>query len=51
LVRAIYVGLDPRLARPAGLSALAHLEDLVTRGRVATDGAPAIDGRYRLAAG
>jgi glyoxylase-like metal-dependent hydrolase (beta-lactamase superfamily II) len=51
LVRAIYVGLDPRLARPAGLSVLAHLEDLVTRGRVATDGAPAIDGRYRLAAG
>src|SRR5437016_1368765 len=49
LVRAIYVGLDPRLARAAGLSVLAHLEDLVARGKVATDGAPSIEGRYRFA--
>ncbi len=49
LVRAIYVGLDPRLTRAAGLSVLAHLEDLVTRGRVATDGEPSIEGRFRLA--
>ncbi len=49
LVRAIYVGLDPRLTRAAGLSVLAHLEDLVTRRRVATDGEPSIDGRFRLA--
>ena len=48
LVRAIYVGLDPRLAGAAGLSVLAHLEDLVARGLVATDGAPSIGGRYRL---
>jgi glyoxylase-like metal-dependent hydrolase (beta-lactamase superfamily II) len=48
LVRAIYVGLDPRLTRAAGLSVLAHLEDLTARGRVATEGAPSIDGRYRL---
>jgi len=40
IVRAIYIGLDPRLVKAAGLSVLAHLEDLVTRGRVATDGAP-----------
>ena len=33
LVRDIYVGLDPRLTRAAGLSVLAHLEDLVARGR------------------
>jgi glyoxylase-like metal-dependent hydrolase (beta-lactamase superfamily II) len=51
LVRAIYVGLDPRLAKAAGLSVLAHLEDLVTRGVVATEGAPSIDGRYRFAVG
>ena len=50
LVRAIYIGLDPRLAGAAGLSTLAHLEDLVARGLVATDGAPSILGRYRLAA-
>ncbi|MBI5110570.1 MAG: MBL fold metallo-hydrolase [Rhodovulum sp.] len=50
LVRAIYIGLDPRLAGAAGLSVLAHLEDLVARGVVATDGPPAVDGIYRLAA-
>jgi len=49
LVRAIYIGIDPRLVGGAGLSVLAHLEDLVARGRVATDGPPSIDGRYRLA--
>ena len=49
LVRAIYIGLDPRLAGAAGLSTLAHLEDLLARGLVATDGAPSILGRYRLA--
>jgi glyoxylase-like metal-dependent hydrolase (beta-lactamase superfamily II) len=48
IVRAIYIGLDPRLIKAAGLSVLAHLEDLVARKRVATDGQPAIDGRYRL---
>jgi glyoxylase-like metal-dependent hydrolase (beta-lactamase superfamily II) len=49
LLRAIYIGLDPRLAGAAGLSMLAHLEDLTARGLVATDGAPSISGRYRLA--
>ena len=49
LVRAIYVDLDPRLVGSAGLSVLAHLEDLVTRGVVRTDGPPSIAGTYRLA--
>lgn len=49
LVRAIYIGLDPRLTGAAGLSVLAHLEDLVARSVVATDGAPTIGGVYRLA--
>jgi glyoxylase-like metal-dependent hydrolase (beta-lactamase superfamily II) len=48
IVRAIYIGLDPRLTRAAGLSVLAHLEDLVARQRVRTDGAPSIEGRYCL---
>jgi glyoxylase-like metal-dependent hydrolase (beta-lactamase superfamily II) len=48
LVRAIYIGLDPRLVKAAGLSVLAHLEDLVTRGLVVTEGEPSISGRYRL---
>jgi glyoxylase-like metal-dependent hydrolase (beta-lactamase superfamily II) len=49
LVRAIYIGIDPRLTGAAGYSVLAHLEDLVARGIVATDGDPVIGGRYRLA--
>ena len=48
IVRAIYIGLDPRLLKAAGLSVLAHLEDLVTRGVVKTDGQPSIEGRYYL---
>jgi glyoxylase-like metal-dependent hydrolase (beta-lactamase superfamily II) len=50
LVRAIYIGLDQRLASAAALSTLAHLEDLAARGLVRTDGAPSISGRYRLPA-
>ena len=49
LVRAVYIGLDPRLVGAAGLSVLAHLEDLAARGVVATEGAPSISGIYRLA--
>ncbi len=49
IVGAIYQGLDPRLTKAAGMSVLAHLEDLVARGTVATDGAPSIAGRYRAA--
>ncbi len=46
MVRAIYRDTDPRLHGAAGLSVLAHLEDLVSRGVVSTGGAPAIDGIY-----
>ena len=49
LVRAIYIGIDPRLTGAAGYSVLAHLEDLVARGIVATDGDPVIGGTYRMA--
>ncbi len=49
MVRAIYIGIDPRLTGAAGYSVLAHLEDLVGRGIVATDGDPVIGGSYRLA--
>ena len=47
IVRAVYIGLDPRLTGAAGLSVLAHLEDLVARGVVATDGPASIAGTYR----
>ena len=49
LVSAIYANLDPRLTKAAGMSVLAHLEDLVARGVVATGGVTAIDGRFRIA--
>ncbi|MGX7708318.1 MBL fold metallo-hydrolase [Methylobacterium sp. Gmos1] len=47
LVAALYSGLDPMLRPAAALSVFAHLEDLVERGRVVTDGPPALDGEYR----
>jgi hydroxyacylglutathione hydrolase len=50
IVRASYIGIDPRLVPAAGRSVFAHLEDLVTRKVVATDGEPSIDGTYRLVA-
>jgi hypothetical protein len=46
LVAAIYRDIDPRLTGAAGLSVLAHLEDLVARGLVQTDGQPAIGGTF-----
>lgn len=49
LVRAIYIGLDQRLFGAAALSVLAHLEDLVARGVVATEGVPSVAGRYWVA--
>lgn len=46
MVLAIYRDTDPRLHGAAALSVLAHLEDLVARGEVETDGAPALRGVY-----
>lgn len=48
MVAAIYKDTDPRMHAAAGLSVLAHLEDLVARGIVETDGDPSIEGVYRL---
>ena len=46
---AIYQGFEPGPRRaPPGLSVFAHLEDLVARGIVATDGRAALTGEYRL---
>lgn len=50
IVERIYEGLDPRLKGGAALSVLAHLEDLVRKGRVASsDGAATLEARYRAA--
>ena len=50
MVAAIYRDTDPRLHGAAGLSVLAHLEDLVARGRVTADDDVSIDAVYRPAA-
>ncbi|MBZ9740951.1 MULTISPECIES: MBL fold metallo-hydrolase [unclassified Mesorhizobium] len=46
MVKAIYRDTDPRLHGAAGLSVLAHLEDLVARGVVATEASPAMGGIF-----
>lgn len=46
IVGAIYRDIDPKLFGAAGLSVFAHIEDLVGRGRVASEQAPALDGHY-----
>ena len=48
IVAATYEGLDPRLARAAGVSVLAHLEDLVARGRVVADGGLGRHARFTV---
>ncbi|HZP18603.1 MAG TPA: MBL fold metallo-hydrolase [Bauldia sp.] len=49
IVAAVYAGLDPALGAGAALSVLAHLEELIERGAVATDGAAGLAGVFRLA--
>jgi glyoxylase-like metal-dependent hydrolase (beta-lactamase superfamily II) len=46
IVEAIYRATDPRLHGAAGLSVLAHLEDLVARGLVRTEGDLSLDGVF-----
>lgn len=46
MVAAIYRDIDPRLHGAAGLSVLAHLEDLVARGPVAAQPEPSIDAVF-----
>lgn len=46
MVRTIYAKTDPRLHGAAALSVLAHLEDLVEKGRVVTEGPPSLTGIY-----
>jgi len=46
MVKAIYRDTDPRLHGAAALSVLAHLEDLVDKGLVTTDGPARLAGIY-----
>lgn len=47
MVKVIYATTDPRLHGAAALSVLAHIEDLVEKGLIATDGPPKLLGEYR----
>lgn len=49
IVATVYVDTDRKLWRAAGLSVFAQLEWLVAKGRVSTEGAPLLTGRYRPA--
>jgi glyoxylase-like metal-dependent hydrolase (beta-lactamase superfamily II) len=49
IVARVYAGLAPALIRAASLSTLAHLEDLVARGLVVSDGAAGLEARFRRA--
>ncbi len=49
MVRAIYRDTDPRLHGAAGLSVLAHIEDLVAKGAAIAEADVSIDGVYRAA--
>lgn len=46
MVKVIYQSTDPRLHGAAALSVLAHLEDLLEKGRVQTDGPASLSGLY-----
>ena len=46
IVKIIYKSTDPRLHGAAGLSVLAHIEDLLTRKLIRCDTAPAINSLY-----
>jgi len=49
IVARVYSGLDPRLTGAAGLSALAHLEDLAARGEVIAVPSARLDARFARA--
>ncbi|WP_274425039.1 MBL fold metallo-hydrolase [Chelativorans sp. YIM 93263] len=46
IVKSIYRDTDPRLHGAAALSVLAHLEDLVSRGRAKADNTPSLEARF-----
>ena len=49
IVANVYEGLDPALANAAASSVRAHIEDLVERGLVGTEGAGPLGALYRPA--
>ncbi len=48
IVPKLYEGVDPRLHGAAALSVFAHVENLVARGILVSDGPPTLTGAYRV---
>ncbi|MFK5980599.1 MAG: MBL fold metallo-hydrolase [Rhizobiaceae bacterium] len=46
IVKIIYKSTDPKLHGAAGLSVLAHIEDLIARGKITSDQSVSINGRF-----
>ena len=46
MVKVIYRSTDPRLHGAAALSVLAHIEDLIEKGQIQTNGPPSLTGAY-----
>lgn len=46
IVRCIYAGIDPRLQGAAAMTVFAHIEDLIERGLVASEGPSTMTARY-----
>ena len=49
IVDRVYAGLDEKLKKAAALSTLAHLEDLVARGKIDAGGPATLEANYRPA--
>ena len=48
MVKAIYRDTDPQLHGAAALSVLAHVEDLIGRGEIRSEGPPSLAGNYEI---
>jgi glyoxylase-like metal-dependent hydrolase (beta-lactamase superfamily II) len=46
IVERIYEGVDPRLHGAAAISVFAHIQELIDRGKVTSEGPPTLGGRY-----
>ncbi len=49
IVKAVYSEIDPKLHPAAAMSTFAHIEHLLEREKIVTDGAPTLGGEYRAA--
>ena len=48
IVKAVYSEVDPRLHPAAAMSTFAHIEHLLEREKIVTDGAPTLTSDYRV---